>query len=275
MFRPAAIFIGLRYTRAKRRNHFISFISLMSMFGIALGVLVLITVLSVMNGFDREITKRVFSMVSPITINGAAGFIKNWQATAADLKKASSVTAVAPFVSGQGLLSSSGAVQPIMLMGVIPSEEKQISELAQKMVQGKLSDLASHHFGIVLGEDLANRLGANLGDKLTVTTPQFSLTPVGVIPRFKQFTVIGIFRAGSGWGFDTGLAFVNLPDAQKLFQLGSSVSGLHVNINNVYAAPQVSEELASLLGPSGYVTNWTQQFGAFFHAVRLEKTMMF
>lgn len=275
MFRPAALFIGLRYTRAKRRNHFISFISLMSMFGIALGVLVLITVLSVMNGFDREITKRVFSMVPAITVNGTAGFLQHWQEMMLDLKKFPAVTAVAPYVGGQGLLSSSGAVQPIMLMGIIPEQEKKMSELSQKMIQGKLSDLSSHPFGIVLGEDLANRLGTVVGERLTVTTPQFSLTPVGVIPRFKQFTVVGIFHVGSGWGFDTGLAFVNLKDAQKLFQLGAAVSGLHVNISNVYAAPQVAEQLASLLGPSTYVNNWTQQFGAFFHAVRLEKTMMF
>jgi len=275
MFRPAAVFIGLRYTRAKRRNHFISFISLMSMLGIALGVLVLITVLSVMNGFDREIAKRVFSMVPPITVNSASGALKDWEGTTAALKKSPLVTAVAPFVSGQALLSSADSVQPIMLMGILPAEEKNISELSQKMIQGQLSDLSTHHFGIVLGEDLANRLGANVGDKLTVTTPQFSLTPVGVIPRFKQFTVTGVFRAGSGWGFDTGLAFINLPDAQKLFQLGSAVNGLHVNIHNVYAAPKISFELETLLGPSVYVGNWTQQFGAFFHAVKLEKTMMF
>jgi lipoprotein-releasing system permease protein len=275
MFRPAAIFIGMRYTRAKRRNHFISFISLMSMLGIALGILVLITVLSVMNGFDREIKKRVFSMVPPITVDGVAGFVKDWRNMETILRKSPSITAVAPFVSGQGLLSSSGAVQPVMLIGIIPAEEKKISELAAKMTQGRLSDLASQHFGIVLGEDLADRLGANVGDKLTVTTPQFSLTPVGVIPRFKQFTVIGIFHAGTGWGFDTGLAFIHLPDAQKLFELGNNVTGLHVNIADVYAAPRITEQLAAELGPSAYITNWTQQFGAFFHAVRLEKTMMF
>lgn len=247
----------------------------MSMLGIALGVLVLITVLSVMNGFDREIKKRVFSMVPPITVDSVSGSIKDWRETEGHIKKSSSVLAVAPFISGQGLLSTTNTVQPAMLMGILPAEEKNISELAAKMVQGQLSDLATQRFGMVLGEDLANRLAVNLGDKVVVTTPQYSLTPVGVIPRFKQFTVIGVFRAGSGWGFDSGLAFIHLPDAQKLFETGDTITGLHVSIADIYAAPRISEQLAAQLGSNIYVTNWTQQFGAFFHAVRLEKTMMF
>lgn len=275
MFRPAAFFIGLRYTRAKRRNHFISFISLMSMLGIALGVLVLITVLSVMNGFDREIKKHVFSMVPPVTVTTLADFVSNWQEVQHLVKQNPNVIAVAPFVTGQVLITNDGVVQPAILDGIDPLVEKNITELPQKMVQGKLDDLTSGSFGIVLGEELADRLNASIGDKITVVTPEVSLTPAGVIPRFKRFTLTGIFRAGNGFGFDGSLAFINLQDAQKLIQLGTSVSGIHASIKNVYAAPQVSEQLAAQLGANTRITNWTEQFGAFFRAVSLEKTMMF
>jgi lipoprotein-releasing system permease protein len=275
MFRPAALFIGLRYTRAKRRNHFISFISLMSMLGIALGVLVLITVLSVMNGFDREIQKRVFSMVPPITVTTLSDFISNWEEVQYAVKQNPNVISVAPFVTGQVLITNDGVVQPAILDGIDPLQEKNITEIAQKVVQGKLEHLTPGQFGIILGEELADRLNASMGDKITVVTPEVSMTPAGVIPRFKRFTVTGIFRAGSGFGFDGTLAFINLQDGQKLMQLGSSVSGVHASIKNVYAATQVSEQLAAELGPNIRITNWTQEFGAFFHAVSLEKTMMF
>ncbi|HSW93997.1 MAG TPA: lipoprotein-releasing ABC transporter permease subunit [Gammaproteobacteria bacterium] len=275
MFRPAALFIGLRYTRAKRRNHFISFISLMSMLGIALGVLVLITVLSVMNGFDHEIKKRVFSMVPPVTVTTLSDFVSNWQEAETRIKQNPNVMEVAPFVTGQVLITHDGVVQPAILDGIDPYLEKNITELPQKMVQGKLEQLVPGQFGVVLGEELADRLNAVIGDKITVVTPEVSLTPAGVIPRFKRFTLMGVFRAGSGFGFDGTLAFVNLLDGQKLMQLGNSVSGIHASIKNVYAAEQVSEELAASLGPDVRITNWTEQFGAFFHAVSMEKTMMF
>lgn len=275
MFRPAAIFIGLRYTRAKRRNHFISFISLMSMLGIALGILVLITVLSVMNGFDQEIKKRVFSMVPPITVASSLNALANWQEVSADLQKMPMITGVAPYINGQVMITSSGFVQPAMLTGIYPEDQGKVSNLADKMVQGKLTDLKPNQFGIILGEELANRLNALVGDKITVMIPQATLSPAGVIPRFKRFTITGIFKAGSGFGFDAGLAFINLEDAQKLFQLGSTVTALYLNVNDVYAAPKISEQLAERLGPTARVMNWTQQFGEYFHAVSLEKTMMF
>ncbi len=275
MFKSAAFFVGLRYTRAKRRNHFISFISLVSVIGIALGMTVLITVLSVMNGFDREIKKRVFSMVPPITVSSVTGYVSGWE----DLQKIvlafPGVTAAAPFVTGEVLLSYGGAVQPAMINGILPEEEQRVSELANKMVEGKLSDLKAGEFGVVLGENLAYRLMAKVGDKITVVTPQVSLSPAGVIPRFKRFTVIGIFRAGSGFGFDAGLGFVQLKDAQKLLGLGSNVTGLHLNITEVFAAQQIARQLMDDLDPTASVTTWSDQFGDFFHAVKLEKTMMF
>lgn len=275
MFKSAALFIGLRYTRAKRRNHFISFISMMSMLGIALGVLVLITVLSVMNGFDREIKQRVFNMVPPVTVTTIMDFISDWQDVEAVVKKNPQVIAVAPFVTGQVLITNDGVVQPAILDGIDPVAEKNITKLPEKMVQGSLTQLVPGEFGIVLGEELANRLNAMVGDKITIVTPEVSMTPAGVIPRFKRFTVTGIFRAGSGFGFDNTLAFIHMQDGQKLLQLGSSVSGVHASIKDVYAAQQVSKQLAEQLGPNARITDWTEQFGAFFQAVSLEKSMMF
>ncbi len=275
MFQPLSVFIGLRYTRAKRRNHFISFISLMSMLGIALGVLVLITVLSVMNGFDREIKKRVFGMVPPVTVTSSVGYVTDWQTVVNFLKKFPAVTQVAPIVTQQVLLTHAGYVQPVMVNGIFPQEEKNISILPSKLVEGSLSSLLPGKFGIVLGEDLASRLGVSLGDKVTVATPMVSVSAAGVIPRFKRFTVVGVFRVGSGFGFDMNLAFINMIDAQKLFEMGTAVTAIRTGIHDVFDVNRISEELAAYLGPNARVTNWTDQFGAFFSAVSLEKRMMF
>lgn len=275
MFKPAALYIGLRYTRAKRRNHFISFISLVSMLGIALGITVLITVLSVMNGFDQEIKKRVFSMVPPITLSSHEGFLSKWQSVQEMLSKYPIVKGTAPFITGEVLLNVSGATQPAILSGILPDEEKTVSQVADKMVDGKLTDLKAGGFSIVLGENLAQALNVVVGDKVTVMTPQVSLSPAGVIPRFKPFTVVGVFRAGSGFGFDKALGFIHLKDAQKLFVMGNNVTGLHANLQDAFAAPRFAEALKNDLTPSAAVTTWVDNFGEFFHAVQLEKTMMF
>lgn len=275
MFRPAALFIGLRYTRAKRRNHFISFISLMSMLGIALGVLVLITVLSVMNGFDREIEKRVFSMVPPITVSSFSNAIINWQQVEKTLSTFPVIKAVAPVVSGEVMLTSNNLVQPALINGILPDAEKNISELANKIVQGSITDLIANQFNMIIGEELANRLDVGLGDKITVITPRVSLSLAGVMPRLKRFTVVGIFRAGSGFGFDSSLAFIHLADAQKLFEMGDAVTALHVKITDMYAAPKFAEKLTTVLGQNAKVTDWTQQFGEYFRMVAQEKAMMF
>lgn len=273
MFRPLALAIGLRYTRAKKKNHFVSFISLSSMIGIGLGVMVLITVLSVMNGFDAEIHKRFFGMAPEITVTGADGRLANWQTMAEKLAGQPGVKAVAPYVGGQGLMTHEGQVLPIVLTGVLPEQEEKVTHLHEKLLAGKLADLK--HFGIFLGRGLADRLGVVVGDKVTIMVPSASVTPAGMIPRFKRFTVVGVFSAGNGFNFDTGLAFINLQDAQKLFQLGEDVSGVKMKIKHIYQAPEMSQQLSNLLGPSYEVGNWTQQFGAFFQAVKMEKTMMF
>lgn len=275
MFRSVALFIALRYTKAKQRNHFISFISMVSMIGIALGVMVLITVLSVMNGFDKEIKQRVFGMVPPITVSHFSGLVDNWQELSAELQGKKNIIATAPYINGEVLLSFGASVQPAMLNGVLPDKERQVIDIPKKMVQGQFSDLKDKSFGIVLGENLAVLLGAGVGDKVTVVTPQMTLSPAGVMPRFKRFKVVGIFRAGNGFGFDRGLGFINLNDAQRLFGLGHKVSGVHAKIENVFAAPRIALALRHELPFSADVTTWADQFGEFFHAVQLEKTMMF
>lgn len=273
MFKPLALWIGLRYTRARKKNHFVSFISLSSMLGIGLGVMVLITVLSVMNGFDEEIHKRFFSMAPEITINGSNGKIDNWRSLEEKLATYPTVKAVAPFVGGQGLLTHEGEVLPIVITGVLPEKEQMVTHLDQKILIGSTAEL--EHFGILLGKNLADTLGAVLGDKVTIMIPQASSTPAGMIPRFKRFTVVGVFSAGAGFNFDTRLAFIHLNDAQKLWQLGDGVTGLKMKIQNIYKAPALSNKIAQDLGPSYQVSNWTDQFGAFFHAIKMEKTMMF
>ena len=273
MFKPLALFIGLRYMRAKKKNHFVSFISLSSMLGIGMGVMVLITVLSVMNGFDAEIHKRFFGMAPEITVSGQSGQISHWQSLADHLQTTPGVKAISPYATVQGLLTFDGQVLPIALTGILPEKEENVTHLQDKLLIGHLSDL--NHFGIILGRTIANHLGVMIGDQVTVMIPQASVTPTGMIPRFKRFTVKGVFSAGTGFNFDTKLAFVNLTDAQKLMQLGDDVTGLKMKIDKVYQAPEMSYALQNALGEEYLVSNWTQQFGEFFQAVKMEKTMMF
>lgn len=273
MFKPLSLFIGLRYVRAKKRNHFVSFIAFSSMLGIALGVTVLITVLSVMNGFDDEIHKRFFGMAPEVTVSNWKGKIDKWQDLEQRLKKMEGVKASGPYVSGQGLVSHYGQVLPVLLMGIEPLAEQKVSQLKDKLVIGNLNGLKD--FKIILGQNLAQKLGVTMGDKVTIMIPQATVTPAGIAPRFKRFVVGGVFSAGPGFNFDSQIAFINLHDAQKLMQLGEGVSGIKLKLDDVYKAPLLSDQILSELGESYDVGNWTQQLGAFFQAVKMEKTMMF
>ena len=274
MFKPLEVFIGLRYTRAKRRNHFISFISLTSMLGVALGVTALITVLSVMNGFEKELRDRILGMAAHATVTGPDGLLPDWQVLAAELRHGPEVVGVAPYVSGQGMLSVGKSVHGVLVRGVLPEREPEVSEVAAKMVAGRLEDLHSGEFGIVLGTELAASLGAALGDKVTLVIPQASVSPVGVQPRFKRFTVKGMFEVGM-YDFDSGLALVHLEDAARLFQMDGEVSGVRLKLDDLYAAPRVVRELMQML-PAGYrFSDWTRQHANFFRAIRIEKTVMF
>ncbi len=271
---PYELFIGLRYTRAKRRNHFISFISLISMLGIALGVAALIVVLSVMNGFQDELRSRILGVAAHIEITGFDNTLANWQQVAAQSRRLSEVEAAAPFVTGQGLLAFDQAVQGTVVRGILPAEEDRVADLGRKMVEGSLAALRPGSWGIVLGADLAHALGAQMGDKVTLITPQGQVTPAGMIPRLKQFTVVGIFKIGM-YEYDSGLALIAMQDAQKLFRTGDRVSGVRLRIDDLYRAPQVSEQLIKLMSGNYYVRNWTESHSNFFHAVEMEKHVMF
>lgn len=275
MFHPLPLYIGLRYTRAKRRNGFISFISLVSVLGIALGVAVLITVLSVMNGFDYEIHNRIFNMADQVVVNTADGGIKNWQSLAAKIKNTPHVVASAPFVVGQGMVTHAGEVSGVMIKGILPEVEAKVSSVQNYMTEGAMDALKTDKFGIVIGSELAARLGVGLGDKIVLMVPQVSATPIGVLPRSKRFDVVGIFQVGGGFGFDSGLVFMDLHDAQKLLQLQDNVSGLRLKVGNLYDAPEVANTLTKIL-PHDYLTNdWTQEYGTYFKAIKMEKTTMF
>lgn len=274
MFYPLSLFIGLRYTRAKRKNHFISFISIISMLGIALGVMVLIIVLSVMNGFDKEIKTRILDMVPQVTITGNNGQINHWQTLAAALPGHDHIIAAAPFIQGEAMLTSTlGAPAFVYLQGIDPATQNKISPIASKMVDGNFTSLKPKSFNIVLGKDLAASLGVFVGDKVVVYVPKASFSLVGVMPRLKQFTVSGIFK--TGYQFDSSYALINISDAAALLQMGNNVSGLQLKLDDLFNAQNVSAGLNSVLPPTLYAFTWINQNANFFQALAMEKLMMF
>jgi lipoprotein-releasing system permease protein len=268
------LLIGLRYTRAKRRNHFISFISLISMAGIALGVAALIVVLSVMNGFQQELRARILGVVSHVQVVGADNRLSHWQETAAAAARNPHVIAAAPFVNAQGMLTFGQAVRGAVVRGILPRDEERVAQFGKHMRAGSLEALQPGRFGVVLGVDLARALGVLPGDKVALIAPQGLVTPAGVIPRLKQFTVVGIFDIGFVEA-DAGLALINLQDAQKLYQMGDAVSGVRLKLDDLFAAREVARELTSRLGPGVYATDWTRSHANFFRAVEIEKRVMF
>jgi lipoprotein-releasing system permease protein len=268
------LFIGLRYTRTRRSNRFISFISATSMLGIALGVMALIVVLSVMNGFQRELRTRILSVAAHVTVEGAESGLADWPRVARESQKNPEVMGAAPYVNGQGMLAFGSSVQGVMIRGILPSEESKVADIADHMRSGKLSDLMPGQFGIVLGKELANRLGVQLGDKLVVLTPQGQVTPAGLIPRLKQFTVVGVFEVGM-FEYDNGLALIQMEDAQKLYRLEDRVSGVRLKLRELFAAPRVAFELSRSLTMQTWISDWTREHANFFRAVAIEKTMMF
>ena len=272
--RPYELLIGLRYTRAKRRNHFISFISLISMLGIGLGVAALIVVLSVMNGFQKEVRARILGVTPHLQVVSDAGQIQDWQPLVAALGKQPELRAAAPYVSGQGMVSLNEVVQGVMVRGILPVDEQRLTGLGDKMKLGQLDNLRPGEFGIALGSDLARAMGARLGDSVLLITPQGQITPAGMLPRLKQFRVVGIFEVGMS-PFDNALVLIHLNDAQKLFRLGDAVSGISGNLHNLDLAPQLAMQLGNQLPPGIYASDWTQQNANYFSVVALEKRMMF
>ncbi len=275
MIRPVSLYIGLRYTRAKRRSRFVSFISLVSMLGIALGVAALITVLSVMNGFDYQIRQQFFSVSPPVTISTNQDIMKSWPALAKKISTIKGVQGSAPFIMGKGMLTNQGLVSGVATMGILPKEEKNISRISHMMIAGKYDSLIPGSYHMIVGAKLASNLGLMVGDKANLLTPQTSMTPFGVIPRYRQFTITGIFKTNSGFGFDSGVAYINMHDAQKLYASGQIQGGLHLKIQDVYQAQQITNKINNLLPSSYFASNWTQTSGAFFKALAMEKVMMF
>ena len=273
--------IGLRYVRAQRRaagrNRFISFISAVSMAGIGLGVAALIVVLSVMNGFQQELRERILGVASHIQIVGYDGDVQEWLPIADVAGKHPSVKAVAPYVQAQGMLSIDQNVRGVMVRGVVPGAEETVANFAQYMKVGQLADLQPGEFGIVLGSELARSLRVMVGEKVTLIAPQGVVTPAAVLPRLKQFRVVGVFEAGM-YEFDSGLALMHMQDAQTLYRMRQGVTGVRLKVDDVFAAPQVGRELRDLMNywPERLlIQDWTQNHANFFHAVALEKKMMF
>ena len=272
--RPFELFVGLRYTRAKRRTHFISFISFISIVGIALGIWALITVMSVMNGFEKEVRARILGAAAHIQILGADGRVANWEQLVADVKKHPEVTAAAPFVNAQGLLSTGTAVRGVFVRGVLPELEDKVADFRQGMKYGKFEDLRPGEFGIMLGVTLARALRLHVGDRVTLISPQGQVTPAGLMPRLKQFTVTGIFGLDHN-EFDSALALVHMKDAQLLYRMDDAVSGIRLRVKDLDRAPQITRELARTVTSDMFLSDWTQQNVNYFRAVQIEKRMMF
>ena len=270
---PLEFYIGLRYTRAKRRNHFISAISLVSILGLAVGVIVLITVISVMNGFQKEIRDTILGATAHATISGIDGRLSEWQPLIDQALEFDHVEGAAPYVHGEGMISSGGKVNGTLLRGVSPSHENAVSDFGTSMLEGSFDDLVAGEFNVILGYDLARAVNARIGDKITVITPQATVSPVGVHPRLKRFTVSGIFRIGN-YQYDSALALVHLEDAAKLFRLPGKVNGIRLKLDNMDLAPSVSRDLLNGLPEVYFVSDWTQSNVNYFKAVETEKSVM-
>ncbi|SFB16799.1 lipoprotein-releasing ABC transporter permease subunit [Azotobacter beijerinckii] len=272
MFRPLAVFIGARYTRAKRRNHYISFISLTSMIGLALGVLAMIVVLSVMNGFQKEMSSRILGMVPHAAIAGVQP-LDDWRALARAVQEHSEVRAAAPLTELEGMLSYKGAMQPIQIQGVDPQEEPKVSIVAAHLQEGRLADLAPGEFGVVIGEITARRFGLQVGDRLTLIIPEVSDGSGSITPRMQRLNVVGVFKVGAE--LDGSLALIHAADAAQLMRWQpGQVQSVRLALRDLYQAPQVAAGIVGELGAGYRAVDWTQTQGSLFSAMKMEKTMI-
>ena len=274
MFQPLEAAIGLRYTRARRQSSFISFISFASMIGIALGVVVLITVLSVMNGFEQAMRDRILGVLSHVTVSETDASIENWQARRETLLKMQHVVAGAPFIEKQIMLNESNRVQGAILEGVLPEYEKQTGNVSNQMLEGSFEDLKAGEDNIIVGVKLAESLKLGVGDSVTLLTPSPEGMESGELPFLKQFNIVGIFRVDLQQ-YDEGTVFIHMVDAATLFEMGESVTGVRLRLNDLYKAPEVSQQVANTSGTDYWVSDWTKQNENFFKAIQLQKTMMF
>ncbi len=272
---PYEWLVGLRYTRAGRRNgrnSFISFISLISVAGIALGVAALIVVLSIMNGFRKDVTDRMLSVLAHIEVLDTRGGMADWRQTARLAQNNPAVLGAAPFVQTQGMLLNAGGMRPAAIRGILPAEEPKVSDVARSVRVGSLDELRAGQFNIVLGYALARSLGLQVGDKVTVALAKAQVTPAGMLPRMRSFTVTGLMESGH-FDFDAGMAFVHLDDAQKMERLAAP-SGIRLKVADIHAAPQVAQQLQAVFPPEMKVVDWARQNKTWFAAVQTEKKMM-
>ena len=274
MYKPLIFYIGLRYTRAKRRTQFISFVTLASILGIALSVTALITVLSVMNGFVEKISERMLSMTSHATMTGMNGQLDNWYPLSQELNTYPHIQGSAPFIQGQVMINADRRVSGTMVSGILPEQEINVSDIADKMKLGKLDNLKAGEYGIVLGVEQANYLGVMVGDKVTVISPQVNSTPAGVVPRMRRFTVVGIFQVGM-YEYDRNMALMHIEDAGKLFRMeDGAVSALRLKMDNLLNAEQITHDLAKTYAGRYFVSDWTKAHENFFQAIKMEKKVM-
>ena len=268
------VFVGLRYILSRSGNRFISFISTMSILGIAVGVAVLVVVLSVVNGFETELRLRILSMTSHAAITGYEDGIRDWQAAAELAGENPRVLQSAPLIEGEGMIVHDDAVSGVSIRGVLPAEELAVSGIGEKMKSGSLDDLEAGSFRIVLGAALARELAVTKGDRVIMAVNQGTVTPAGIMPRVRRFTVAGTFEAGM-YEYDRGLAFVHLSDAAKLYRLHDNVTGLRLKLDDLFVAPEVVRDVAIKMGGSYFVSDWTRQHRNFFRSIALSKRMLF
>ncbi|WOE42663.1 lipoprotein-releasing ABC transporter permease subunit [Acinetobacter chinensis] len=271
MFKPISLYIGLRYTRARRSNHFISFIALVSMIGLTLGVAVLITVLSVMNGFDRELKNRVLGMIPQATVSSTQ-ILTDWPQLAKKVEQHEHVTGAAPFTQLQGMLTAQGRVAGIMVTGIEPEYEKKVSIIQNHMVEGSIDNLKKGEFGIVLGKQMTESMGLGLNDNITLVLPEATPSPAGVVPRFKRFKIVGIFSIGAE--VDSMMGYIALNDASTLLRLPDGAQGVRMKLDDIFAAPQVANDIVKDLPGNFYASDWTFTHGNLFSAIQMEKAMV-
>lgn len=271
MFKPLSLYIGLRYTRARRSNHFISFIALVSMVGLTLGVAVLITVLSVMNGFDRELKNRVLGMVPQATVSSTQ-ILTDWPELAKKIEKHEHVVGAAPFTQLQGMLTAQGQVSGILISGIDPKYEKKVSIIQDHMVEGSIDALKPGGFGIVLGKQMTDAFGLGLNDYITLVLPEATPSPAGVVPRFKRFKIVGIFSIGAE--VDSMMGYIDLSDAATLLRLPNGAQGIRMKLDDIFQAPVVSNQIVRELPNNFYASDWTFTHGNLFSAIQMEKAMV-
>lgn len=271
MLQNIPLYIGLRYIRAKRRNSFIAFVSIFAFIGMALGVFALIVVLSVMNGFDRELTQRILRAIPHGYVNPVEP-LTDWSTLATEVRAHDSVLGAAPYVQGHGLATYPGSVQGIEIQGIHPSAERDISDIHEFMLRGSIDALEPGEYRIVLGSLLARYLGVSLGDRVNITLPTVAITPAGVFPRNRRFTVVGVFEVGAQ--VDQNLALVHVQDAQTLFRRGEAIDGLRLRFESIFLAPRQLNQLLATLGPNYSGRDWSQTQGSLFQAVQMEKTVV-